>query len=582
VIASTALAIGLALILLANFIYQRSHPSSELDRAIAVLPFENFSSNADDRFLAAGIQDEILTKLAVLADLKVIARTSSESYQPKPVDLRIVGRQLGVGRVLEGSIQRSGDKVRVNVQLIDTHTNAHLWANSYDRQLDDVLAVRSEIAKTVAEQLEAKISPNEKKAIERAPTADVDSFALYTRAKNLLLMTTFASSGKTDLLDAVDLLNQAVASAPSFFRGYCELARAHQRLYFLGHDHTPARLALADAALQKAFRLRPDAGEAHLVRAENLFRGYLDYDGALAELELAHRTLPNDPRIFELKGYIARRQGRWDEARRYLESAINLDPRNIFTLKQAAINYRLLGRYPEEKAILDRALTIEPNDVETKVARATVEFEWKADTRPLHDTIDSIRDTNPAALPAIAADWLNCALAERDAVAAQDALNALGENKFGLSVVQFNRPFVEGMIARMAKDEAKARSAFTAARVEQEQAVQAQPNYGPPLCVLGLIDAALGRKEEALREGRRAVELLPAEKDALNGPIMVHFLAMIAAWVGEKETATAKLATVIQPPSYVTYGQLKLLPFWDPLRGDPQFEKMVASLAPKN
>jgi serine/threonine-protein kinase len=581
-IASIGLAVALALALVATFFHERTASSSELDRAIAVLPFENLSSNADDRFFAIGIQDEILTKLASVADLKVIARTSTETYQTKPVDLRTVGQQLGVGRVLEGSLQRSADKVRVNVQLIDTRTNAHLWASTYDRKLNDVFAVQSEIAKTVAEQLEAKISPNEKKAIERAATADLAAFDLYARAKTLLSMTSFAGSAKANLSQGVDLLNQAVASDPSFFRAYCELARAHQMLYFLGHDHTPARLALADAAVQRAFQLRPDAGEAHLVRAENLYRGYLDYNGALAELQVASRTLPNDPKVFELKGYIVRRQGRWEEAGRYLESAINLDPRNILTLKQTAINYRLLGRYAEEAAMFDRVLTIEPNDLETKVARAIVDLDWKADTRALHDTIDFIRATNPAAVPTIAAHWLTCALAERDAVSAKDALNALGKNTWGFGVVPFNRPFLEGIIARMAKDEGRARVAFTAARVEQEKAVQAQPNYGPPLCLLGLIDAALGRKDEALREGGRAVALLPAEKDALNGALMVHFLAMVAAWVGEKEMATAKLATVIQPPSYVAYGELKLLPFWDPLRGDPQFERMVASLAPKD
>jgi serine/threonine-protein kinase len=210
-----------------------------------------------------------------------------------------------------------------------------------------------------------------------------------------------------------------------------------------------------------------------------------------------------------------------------------------------------------------------------------VEFHWKADTRPLHQTIDSIRATNPRALPSVANDWLGCALAERDVAEAKNALNAFGETLVTDYAVHFNRPLMEGVIARMTKDDGKARAAFTAARAEQEKAVQAQPNYGPPLCVLGLIDAALGRKEEALREGRRAVELLPVEKDALNGPLMITYSAMIAAWVGDKDLACQQLAIAIRPPSTVSYGQLKLLPFWDPLRGDPRFEKIVASLAPK-
>ena len=226
-------------------------------------------------------------------------------------------------------------------------------------------------------------------------------------------------------------------------------------------------------------------------------------------------------------------------------------------------------------------MAIEPNNVDTKVALASVQFHWKADTRPLHQTIDSIRATNPDALPSVANDWLSCALAERDVAAANNALNAFGETPLTDYAVQLNRPLMEGLLARMMKDDGKARAAFSAARAEQEKMVQAQPNYGPPLCVLGLIDAALGRKDEALREGRRAVELLPVEKDSINGPLMIAYFAVIAAWVGDKDLACQQLAIAVRPPSTVSYGQLKLLPFWDPLRGDPPFEKIVASLAPK-
>jgi tetratricopeptide (TPR) repeat protein len=231
--------------------------------------------------------------------------------------------------------------------------------------------------------------------------------------------------------------------------------------------------------------------------------------------------------------------------------------------------------------VLDRALAIVPDDVDMKVARAAVEFHWKGDTRSLHQTIDSIRATDPAALRNIANDWLSCALAERDVATAKDALNAFGEMPLTDYAVHINRPLMEGIIARMTHDDQKARSAFNAARAEQEKVVQAQPNYAPALCVLGLIDAALGRKDEALREGRRAVELLPVETDSINGPLMIQYLAMIAAWVGEKDFACQQLAIASRPPTTVSYGQLKLLPFWDPLRGSPCFEQIVDSLAPK-
>ncbi len=473
----------------------------------------------------------------------------------------------------------------MNAQLIDTRNDAHLWAQTYDRDLADVFAIQSEIAKTIADQLQAKLSPREKSAIERAPTSDIMAFDLYTRAKNLFLTSFGSSTGRADLLQATDLLNQTIARDPSFFDAYCQLAFTELTIYFLGWDHTPARLAQAEAAVQTAVRLRPDAGETHLAHARNLYFGYLDYGGALAELEVAHRSIPGDPWVAALQGYIERQQGRWNESLRDLERSIELDPRNIFTLQQTAITYEFLRRYPETKATLARVLTFDPDNAVAKVGHAFVDFDWKADTRPLHQVIDSVRATNPAALPTIANSWLGCAIAERDGAAAHNALLAGGENPIttlGASGnLNFNRPFIEGLIARFMKDDLKAQSAFTAARAEQEKIIQTQPNYGPALCVLGLIDAGLGRKEEALREGRRAVELLPVEKDTLGGIALVKYLTVIAAWVGDKDLACEQLAIATRQPCDLSYGQLKLLPLWDPLRGDPRFEKIVTSLAPK-
>ena len=509
----------------------------------------------------------------------MISRTSAMHYKSGVArNLREIGKQLGVAHLVEGSVQRTGNRVRVNAQLVDVRTDQHLWAETYDRDLADVFAIQSEIARSIASQLQAKLSSLEQEAINRPPTSDITAFERYAQAKNVLAI----KNARENLLQAVGLLDQAVARDPLFFQAYCELAQTHDRLYFLGYDHTPARLALAEAAISSAFRLRPDAAEAHLARAQNLYRGYLDYDAALGELEVARRSLPNNSAVFELRGYIQRRQGKQEEAVRSLERAIELDPRNTFTLQQISLSYHHLRRYAEETSVLERALAIEPNDVETKVARAFVNFHWKADTRLLHQTLDSIRADTPEVAQTIADGWLICALAERDAAAAQDAVIAAGPNPpFADEAVNFSRPFVEGILALMTKNDEKVRAAFTAARAEQEKIIQAQPDYGPPLCVLGLIDAALGRKEEALNEGRRAVELLPVQKDAINGVAMVKYLAMIAAWTGDKDFACEQLAIAIRPPSRLTYGQLKLLPFWDPLRGDPCFEKIVASLAPK-
>ena len=455
-----------------------------------------------------------------------------------------------------------------------------MWGQTYDRDLADVFAIQSEIAKTIADQLQANLSPAEKSAIERPPTNDITAFDLYTRAKDLILAARLlVSADKADFLHAIELLNQAVVHDPSFFYAYCQLATAHGLLYFSGLDRTPARLGLAEAVLDAASRLRPDAGETHLARAQILYQGHLDYNGALAELELARQTLPNDSRIYQLMGFIQRRQkGRYEESTRTLEHAIDLDPRNVVTLSQiAAFNYRRLGRYADAKAVWDRSLAIRPDDNNAKMTRAMVDFDWKADTRSMHQTIDSIRATNPAALQSIASGWLLCALAEGDAAAAKNALAAAGDKAIvlGNENVFFSRPLVEAVIARMTHDDGNARAAFSAARSEQEEIVQVDPSYGPALCVLGLIDAGLARKEQAIREGRRAIELLPVEKDLPSGMDMIKYLAMIAAWVGEKDLACDQLAIALHGPSGLTYGELKLLPFWDPLRGDPRFERLV-------
>ena len=555
-----------------------SAPIPIADKSVAVLPFENLSNDNQNAYFAAGVQDEILTNLARIAALKVISRTSANNYKAgNPRNSRQIGQQLGVAHLLEGSVQRMGNRVRVNAQLIKAHTDTHVWAQTYDRDVADLFAIQSEIAQAIAGQLYAKISPTEKLAIERAPTADITAFDLYSRAKSLGIIP------EGNLFPAADLLNQAVACDPTFFQAYCQLAYVHDELYHLHVDRTPARLALAGAAVEAAFRLRPDAGEAHLARAEHLYRGYLDYSGALRELAIARQSLPNDARLFELKGYIERRRpgGNQEEALRNLERAIDLDPRNFLVLQQTALSYFFLGRYADEAAVLDRMLTIRPDDAETKVTRAFVDLYWKADTRPLHQLMDEIRAKDHGAIQGVAAGWLECALAERDPAAATEALAAMGENTLGNTIPKYSPRFVEGLIARMTKDDAKARSTFTAARAEQEKLVHADPDDAGALCVLGIIDAALGRKEEALREGWRAVELLPVEKDATGGTRVIGVLAVIAAWVGDNDLACKQLAIVVHRRNEITYGELKLEPQWDPLRGDPRFEQIVASLAPK-
>src|SRR5437762_2985053 len=392
-----AACLALAALAVAAFLFWRGHqPKTSAaalsipEKSIAVLPFENLSDEKQNAFFTDGVQDEILTDLAKIADLKVISRTSVMQYRSgAPRNLREIGQQLGVAHLLEGSVQRAANRLRVNAQLIDARNDAHLWAQTYDRDLADVFAIQSEIAKAIADQLQAKLSPNEKKAIEQPPTTDLAAFDLYSRAKSLLLTAAFIATGEPAMSKAIDLLDEAVKRDASFFAAQCQLAYAHDTLYGL-NEHTPERRALADAAVEGAFQLRPDAGESHLARANHLYAAYRDYDGALAELEVVRGKLPNAPQIFELTAAIARRRGAHEEGVRNFQRAVELDPRNFFTLQQLAISYNLLRRYPDCIATIDRALSIKPDDWETKAQRPLALFDWKADTRPLHQMIDEL------------------------------------------------------------------------------------------------------------------------------------------------------------------------------------------------
>ncbi len=560
-------------------------PTAELsapEKSIAVLPFENLSANQENAFFADGVQDEILTSLAKVADLKVISRTSVMQYRNTASrNLPEIAQALKVAHVLVGSVQRSGTRVRVTAQLIDARTDAHLWAEHYDRPLDDVFAIQSEIAKKIAEQLRAKLSPGEKAEIEQAPTVNLEAYDFYNQAKAIIATSAFGAGFGDKLVEAARLLDEAVAKDPNFVAAYCNLAGVHDFAYFSGVDHTPGRLALAEQAVQNALRLRPDSGEAHLAQAQHLYQGYLEYEKALAELAIASRTLPNDPRIPELTGYIVRRQGHQEKGLRQLQRAVELDPRNFATLQQVALSYEALRRYKEMVDALDRALAIVPNDVDMRISRAQAELDWKGDTQPLHKAIDSLLATQPAAAANFADSWLYLSLCERDFAAAERALAALGDHTFGPDAILFSSKFAHGVVARLRGDEAGARAGFEAARDRQQQVISEQRDYGPALCVLGVIDAALGRKEDAIREGRRAMDLLPVERDALNSIRMREFLALIYAWTGEKDLACAELEAVTRLPASASYGQLKLHPYWDALRGDPRFEKVVAGFAPK-
>jgi TolB-like protein len=559
---------------------ESAYVASFPEKSIAVLPFEDLSEPKGDSFLADAVQDDILTALSKLAELRVISRTSVSTYAAgKARNLREVAQSLGAAYVLEGTVRRNGGKATISLRLTDARRGEKVWAQKYESSVDNVFGMQSEIVQQVASRFGAGISPEEKVAIQEHPTEDLVAYGLYVRGKTIVENSFNAQI--TKLLQAVQLLDQAIARDPNFYLAYCELGSAHNYLYFFGLDHTPARLALADAALQTAIRLRPDAGETHLANATFYYRCYLDYDHARAELALAQRALPNNSEIFELTGYIDRRQNLWNESARSLQKAFELDPRNFVLLQQIANSYQELRQFGAMAAALDRALALVPRDLDTRVTRALVDLEWHADTRPLHDTIQNLLRENPTSASDLADQWLYVSLCQRDPSAAAQALAAIPPA--GISTdLNFPHSWCEALFARLQGDDAAAKMAFLATRTQAEKKVREQPGYGPALCVLGLADAALGRKEEAMREGERARELLPTTKDAIDGAEIMKYLGVIYAWCGEKDRAIEQIAATLRIPSTLSYGNLKLHPNWDSLRGDPRFEKIVADLKPKS
>jgi TolB-like protein/predicted Ser/Thr protein kinase len=552
---------------------------------VAVLPFENLSEDKQNTSFADGVQDDILTKLAKIAGLKVISRASVMEYRGKR-NTRQIGDALRVSHVLEGSVRRDRGRIHLNAQLIDTRTDTHVWAEEYDRDLADVFAIQSEIAKTVADQLRAKLAPSEKAAIEEQPTKDLVAYDLFLRAKELFYDGDVNPSRlRDDLFKAVQLLNQALDRDPAFLLAHCRLAYAQDLIYLRNYDHTETRLALAETSVRAAVRLQPDSGETHLAQATHFYWGYRNYSQAQEELIKAQHALPNNARIFEFLGLIDRRQGRWDEAIRNLERAVDLDPRNVERLWRVAQIYSSdLRRYGDAIAMANRALALEPRSAFLRALPALIGVEADANMAPLRATLNAIEAERPASAAEVANISFQLALRERDPAAAAHALANIPSEGEGNTYYNDNprpRAWFEGLLAKLRQDAPAARSAFKAARAETEKLVRVQRGNEIPLSVLALIDAELGEKEKAIQEGRTACDMRPVARDAVDGAGLVTDLARIYALTGEKDLALKQLEMVSKIPCGPSYGELRLDPDWDPLRGDPRFDKIVASLAPK-
>jgi len=551
---------------------------------IAVLPFESLDGDKADTAFADGVHGEILSSLARVADLKVISRTSVMDYRGQR-NTQKIGQALHVSYLLEGSVSKAAGRIRLNTELIDTRSGTNVWAQRYERDLTDVFAIQSEIAQTIAEQLHAKLSPGEKAALEKPPTKDLLAYDLYIRAVALIDPALDDPDLSQDAVSGIKFLEAAIAHDPSFLLAYCKLAQAHDYLYLQG-DKTRGRLARADSAVKFALQLGPDSGEAHLSLALHLYWGYSDYDRARAELAIASHTLPNNSRIAKIAGLIDRRQGRWSDAVRELERSAELDPRNLVPLDSLISTYFLMRSYVHLTQVIDRRAVLKPNGIGTRLPRACIDVASRADTRPLHTLLQELVADDPPTAEYLAEPCFWLGVLERDPNAAHRALALATRAKKAINAtpngdVPLCHSFWEGLVARMKGDTVAARAAFVAARAEQEELVRAQPDAGLPLSALGLVDAYLGQKEEAIREARQAVALLPVAKNSLDGGDALYCFAVICAVTGQRDLAFQQLEVLAKIPASTTYGDLRLNPYWDSLRGDSRFEKIVASLAPK-
>jgi len=552
--------------------------SSIPQKSIAVLPFENLSDDKQNGYFTDGVQDEILSDLAKVADLKVISRTSVMQYKTGVArNLREIGQQLGVAHLLEGSVQRAGNKVRVNAQLIDARTDGHLWAQVFDRPLDDVFAIQSEIAQAIADQLQAKLSPKETAAMQEKPTTNLAAYDLYLRAKEIWQSN--GSSGVETFQREVALLEEAVMRDPAFVAAFCLLAQVHVQFYWFNYDHSGARLELAKKALDAAARLSPDGGEVHFTRAIFYYRGQRDYAAALKEIALARHSLPNDSSIPLLTGLIERRQGHFTESNTYLEQALAIDPHNNLIIIELDNGYTWTGHYAEGRRLLDEALSREPDNFVLATRRARIDYWQSGDLRRMQQL--SNKEVSGADPSDLVKFRLSLAWCQRDFPAAQRALAEYRLPDIATSGFITPREAWEGVLWKRLGEAGKAQSALDHARERAAAAVAARPEEAKALSVLADIDADLGRKEEAVREGERSVDLMPVEKDAVDAALLQNALALIYAKTGENARALDLLEKLTKKPFGPDYGTL-LAPDWDPIRAETRFQKIVAGLAPKD
>jgi len=575
-------AVSVSLFFIGRYTAPTATKLSDGNKSIAVLPFATLSDDRNDVYFADGVQDQILTNLAKVSDLKVISHTSVRQYKTGAErNIREIGRQLGVGYIVEGSVQRARDRLRINAELIDAHTDSHIWAETYDRTAADLFAIQSELAQSIVTQLKTKLSPEQKAAIEERPTQDLDAFESYLQAKTVIDSYVNATDVRAAILQSLRSLDDAITRDPNFVSAYCYIARANDLLYFFDLDPTPERVTLAEAAVNNALRLRPDSAEAHFARADYLFRCRRDYDRALEELAIARPGLPNSSPFFILSGYINRRRNNFPQAERDFSTAFAIDPRNPNAYNLLADTYVLERRLAEAVQVADNVLAAGETVPIVYYRRASSIQSGTGDIGPLRDVLTKYPDMEFAGGQTPTRVWIS--MLDRDYARAEKFLADSPRKDFQDIDFSFYFPksWYEAMIAREKGDAAKATAAFRECREILAQRLVVKPEHARTIAVLAQVDANLGQKDLAVSEAQHAIDLMPTSKDIYDGALVLEGLAQVYTWTGDRDRAIETLQKLVAMPGYTNYGRLKLHPLWAPLRGDPRFEKIVNSLAPK-
>jgi TolB-like protein/thioredoxin-like negative regulator of GroEL len=542
-------------------------------KSIAVLPFENLSSDKENAYFADGIQDEILTRLSKIAALKVISRTSTQKYKSAPDNLREIGKQLGVANLLEGSVQKIANAVHVNVQLIRVSNDEHIWAESYNRKLDDAFAVEGEVATAIAEQLNAKLSGAEKQQVDTRPTDSPEAYDAYLRG---LAFFERPDLLETDYQGAADSFETAVRLDPDFALAWARLSNTHSNFFF-NYDRSTARREAAHRTLDNAVRLQPTLLETQLAEAYYYYFVERDYDHARQIFEQIRLRSPNNSEAPRALALIARRQGRWDESLARFHEAIDLDPRNLKALMWISDTYVALRQFPAALKFIDRALDIAPADI-AAIGRKAAIFQAMGQLELADAVLVKIRiDPNDAqSVGAVAGQLL---LQHRYPAAIELLQSCLAKINATQVLDRGQALFGLGELQRFAGEAVNAKASYSQSRELLEAGLRAQPDNAQLVYFLALIDAGLGERDVAMKEADRAIELLPASKDALAGPYLEEVRARVLARFGEKDGAIAALQHLLTTPygingAPITPALLRLDPAWDNLRGDPRFQKL--------